>query len=125
MSSASYGHAKYGVSPHHSLALLQPLVIVVSLLLVTAFAVVYTKDINRRLFIHYQEQQAMQQTYNVQWGKLLLEQSAWSTQSRIQNIAENQLSMVMPNSRDVVMVQAQPIGSLTRPLKADAVLALR
>lgn len=74
-------------------------------LLLTAFGVVYLKDLNRRLFIEYQSLQQNRQQYEVEWSKLLLEQSTWSTQSRIQSIAQNQLGMVMPTSKNIVMVE--------------------
>jgi len=74
-------------------------------LLLSAFGVVYTKDLNRRLFIQYQGLQQMQQQYQVGWSKLLLEQSTWSTQSRIQRLAQRQLSMVTPASHNIVLVE--------------------
>ncbi|MCB1827928.1 MAG: cell division protein FtsL [Coxiellaceae bacterium] len=74
-------------------------------LLLSAFGVVYAKDLNRRLFIQYQGLQREAQGYQVQWSKLLLEQGAWSTQSRIQRLAQKQLNMVIPTSRKVVFVE--------------------
>jgi len=75
-------------------------------LLLSAFGVVYAKDLNRRLFIQYQGLQQAQQQYQVSWSKLLLEQGALSTQSRIQVIAQRELHMVTPFSRDVVLVES-------------------
>ncbi len=69
----------------------------------SAVGVVYMKDLNRRLFIQYQGLQQEQQQYNVDWGKLLLEQSTWSTQARVQSIASQDLGMVMPASSVTVM----------------------
>lgn len=76
-------------------------------LLLSAFGIVYAKDLNRRLFIQYQDQQLAQQQYQVEWSKLLLEQGALSTQSRIQLLAQNQLNMVTPKSRDIVLVESE------------------
>lgn len=75
------------------------------MLVITAFGVIYLKDLNRRLFIQYQNLQQVQQQYQVQYGRLLLEQSAWSTQSRIQRIAQNKLNMTMPVAKKIVMVE--------------------
>ncbi len=75
-------------------------------LLLCAFCVVYLKDLNRRLFIENQGLVQVQRQYEVEWGKLLLEQSTWSTQSRIQSIASRKLGMVMPKAKDIVMVEA-------------------
>ena len=77
-------------------------------LLLSAFGVIYAKDLNRRLFIQYQDLQQTEQQYQVNWSKLLLEQGAWSTQSRIQWFAQKQLNMVIPSSRDIVMVEDNP-----------------
>lgn len=70
---------------------------------VSALAVVYVSDLNRRLFISYQNEQ---ETYNhlyIEWGKLLLEQSTWSTQARVANIAGQRLGMFVPTSADIVL----------------------
>ena len=42
---------------------------------------------------------------NTEWSQLQLEQSAWSGHGRIEKIARKQLSMVMPESSDVVFVK--------------------
>lgn len=70
----------------------------------SAVGVVYMKDLNRRLFIQYQGLEQAQQQYDVEWGKLLLEQSAWSTQSRVQNIAQHQLGMVTPSRHAITLL---------------------
>lgn len=74
--------------------------------LITAFGVVYIKDSNRRMFIHWQNLQQQQQQYQVQWGKLLLEEGALTTQSRIQAKAQR-LGMVVPQAKDIVMVEEE------------------
>lgn len=78
--------------------------ILISFLFVSAFAVVYLKDLNRRLFIQYQSLQKDNEQSRMDWGKLLLEQSALSTQARVQTIAQSKLGMVYPKSSDSVMV---------------------
>lgn len=75
-------------------------------LLLSAFGVIYIKDLNRRLFMRYQTLQVQKTQSLVQWGKLLLEQSTWSTQSRIQQIAQKQLGMIVPRAKDVVLVES-------------------
>ncbi len=74
-------------------------------LLLSAFGVVYAKDLNRRLFVHYQNLQQAEQQYQVEWSKLLLEQGTMSTQSRIQMLAQKQLNMVVPSSKHIVLVE--------------------
>ncbi len=76
----------------------------ITLLFASAFAVVYLKDLNRRLFIQYQTLQQDNDQARQSWGKLLLEQSAWSTEARIQEIAQTKLGMVYPKPSDLTMV---------------------
>lgn len=83
--------------------------IVISLLmlavLAAAFAVVSVKDINRRLFNDLQSLQQTRDELQVQWGQLLLEQNTWATQARIQQIAQDNLNMVVPSSQVIVKVK--------------------
>lgn len=69
----------------------------------SAVGVVYMKDLNRRLFIQYQNQLQTEQQYTIDWGKLLLEQSTWATQARVQAIAR-QDGMVMPSRHSVALL---------------------
>ncbi len=78
-------------------------VLVVGLLL-SAFSMIYAKDLERRLFIQYQEQQEQQARSVVEWNRLLLEQGTWSAQLRVQKIAAEELGMIAPASGDVIMI---------------------
>ncbi len=80
------------------------MVIVCLCVLLSAVGVVYMKDLNRRLFIQSQGLQQAKQQYNIEWGKLLLEESAWSTQARVQHLATQNLNMVMPPRQSIVLV---------------------
>lgn len=102
--------------PHHSFAVRNKIktdtqqtgwlfIILAALVLLSAVAVVYVKDLHRRDFIEYQMIQDAQNQLYVDWGKLLLEQSTWSTQARVQNIAEQRLNMEMPLPNQVVIIQ--------------------
>lgn len=73
--------------------------------LFSAFTIVYFKDLNRRYFIQYQNLQQVRQQYENEWSKLLLEQSTWSTQARIQRIAQQQLNMVYPKQQNIVIIR--------------------
>ena len=88
-------------------------VLVIALLL-SAFGVVYIKDLNRRLFIQYQALRHEKMQDLIQWGKLLLEQSTWSTQSRIQQIAQRQLGMIVPSAKSIVLVEGSETDAAPR-----------
>lgn len=75
------------------------------LVLVSAFSVVYIKDLHRRMFMVYQSLQDEQTQIHVEWGKLLLDQTSWSTQARIQKIATERLGMQAPMQDQVTIVK--------------------
>ena len=73
--------------------------------LVSAITVVYMRDLNRRLFIDLASAQAHENYLQTEWTQLLLEQSTWSTQLRVQQVAQQQLAMEMPHPRAIIMVR--------------------
>jgi len=102
---ARFANAKANRVPLSLSGLHVGVIALVAVILLSSFAVVYVKDLNRRLFIQYQAQQQTQQQLQTQWGKLLLERSTWSTQSRISKMAKEKLHMVAPSPRDVIMIE--------------------
>jgi cell division protein FtsL len=83
--------------------------ILLAMLLASAFTVVYIKDLNRRLFIQYQALQAKHEKLYQDWGKLLLEQSTWSRQARVRQIAQQRLGMCIPLPDEIVILRARHI----------------
>lgn len=75
--------------------------------LLSAFFLIYIKDYNRRLFIHYQQLMQQRQQLNIAWGRLLLEQGTLTTAPRIQSIAQKQLHMHVPSTQEITMVKDQ------------------
>ena len=76
-----------------------------SLVLGSAIMLVYSKHQSRKLFVELQQLRHEVDALNTEWSQLQLEQSAWSGHGRIERIARKQLSMVMPESDDVVFVK--------------------
>lgn len=83
--------------------------ILIVVLLLSAFAVIYLKDLNRRLFIHYQTLEASHDKLYDDWGKLLLEQSTWSSHARVERIAEHRLGMDVPAAKETVVLKISEI----------------
>ena len=75
----------------------------------SAFSVIYLKDLSRRLFMQYQTLQQDQLQNETERSKLLLEEGAWSTQSRIQDLANSRLDMQLPATKQIVMIEAPNI----------------
>ncbi len=69
-----------------------------------AFAVVYLKDLNRREFIRYQDMVHANQQAQLDWQKLLLEQSTWAAQANVQEKASKHLHMYTPDAKEIVLL---------------------
>lgn len=87
----------------------RPLFIVLSLVfmatLASAIALVYSKHLNRKLFVELQQLKREVGELNTEWGQLQLEQSAWSDHGRIERVAREKLSMVMPAADEVIFIK--------------------
>lgn len=87
----------------------QRILIVVTLLfgmvLGSAILLIYSKHQSRKLFVELQQLKYEVDALNTEWSQLQLEQSAWSGHGRIERVARKRLSMVMPESSDVVFVK--------------------
>lgn len=79
-------------------------VLLVVAVMISAFSVVYVRDMNRQVFSELQTAQATRDQLQIQWSQLLLEQSTWSTQARVQRVAETQLHMHVPRASNEVIV---------------------
>lgn len=75
------------------------------LTLASAIVLVYSKHQSRKLFVEWQELRHQVDGLNTEWGQLQLEQSAWSGHGRIEQIARERLSMVMPNAEQVIFIK--------------------
>ena len=72
---------------------------------ISATALVYSKHLQRRYFVELQSLQENGAQLETEWEQLLLEESAWSNQARIEQIANNKLSMHLVRHSDVVMLE--------------------
>lgn len=73
--------------------------------LMTGLWVVQTTHDNRFSFNELQELRASANQLDVEWGQLLLEQSTFGVEGRIQNKATTQLKMKVPEIASIVMVK--------------------
>jgi cell division protein FtsL len=110
MNAASKALAQSSLNEHGLLGVLflpkQLMIIMLGLaVFFSGIGVVYMKDLNRRLYHDLQIQQSQHQMLQTEWGQLLLEQSAWAQQNRIEQIATQNLQMVIPKQKDIIMVE--------------------
>ena len=74
-------------------------------IVISASGLVYSKHLQRRQFVKLQALQAQSLRLQTEWERLLLEESAWSNQARIEQIASRRLGMRLVNYADMVMLE--------------------
>lgn len=73
--------------------------------LASAAGVVYVKHEARSLFVELERLSAERDRLNIEWGRLQLEQSAWSTHGFVEQVANQKLQMTIPNATEVRIVR--------------------
>lgn len=73
----------------------------------SAAGLVYSKHVQRHQFIELQALENKTSRLQTEWEQLLLEESAWSNQARIEQIANNKLDMHLLDFSDVVMLEVE------------------
>ena len=81
------------------------LTLLISVVFFSALGIIYIQAKNRLLVGSLQSVLQNRDKLYLQWGQLLLEQSAWSTQARIQLVASEELDMQLPQQNAIEMIQ--------------------
>jgi cell division protein FtsL len=76
-----------------------------ALVLGASIAVVWAKHEARNLFIELQGLNEQRDRLDIEWGQLKLEQSAWATHGRVEQVAREDLKMVIPKAAEVRIVE--------------------
>lgn len=71
----------------------------------SAILLVYSKHESRKKFVELGQQHDRLAALETEWGRLQLEQSAWSDHGRIEQIARTRLDMVLPEPDSVVFIR--------------------
>ena len=74
-------------------------------IVVSALGAVLAKHESRKRFIRLQELIQVRDQLNIDWGRLQIEQSTWSTHGRVERLAREQLDMTIPGHEDIMMVR--------------------
>lgn len=69
----------------------------------SALAIVKSRHGNRTAFVELQKLEAERDALAVEWGQLQLEQSAWSTHARIEQVARKELNMTLVREARIVV----------------------
>ena len=81
-----------------------PFVVLVVTVMASAVAAVYAKHENRRLFAELQALTAERDRLEVDWSRLQIEQSTWSTHARVEQLARGQMGMRSPVPAELRLV---------------------
>ena len=71
----------------------------------TAVRVVVSQNEARVLFVEIQELEAERNRLNEEWTKLLLEQSTWATDARVEELAVTELGMQSPLEKPLIIIK--------------------
>jgi cell division protein FtsL len=87
----------------------QAMLVVVPLLwlavLGSATQVIYARHKARDLFVHLERLNAERDSLEMEWGRLQLEQSYWSSHAFVERVANAKLQMNLPQTREVRIVR--------------------
>lgn len=80
-------------------------VVMVLLVMMSSIAVSYSVHISRKTVSSLASLERQQHAIEVEWGQLLIEQSAWGDYGRVERIAVERLGMKMPAPSSIVMLK--------------------
>jgi len=71
----------------------------------SAMQVIYARHKARALFVQLERLNAERDALEMEWGRLQLEQSYWSSHAFVERVANAKLQMTLPQTRDVRIVR--------------------
>jgi cell division protein FtsL len=71
----------------------------------TSVQVIYARHQARTLFVRLEKLNAERDALDMDWGRLQLEQSYWSSHALVEGVANTRLKMSIPQTRDVRIVR--------------------
>lgn len=83
------------------------LIFLIGSILLSALAIVYCTNSYRSTFSQVELQEQQTHILQLQWGQLLLEQASLETPARVEELARNQLRMILPSSKHTYWLQGQ------------------
>lgn len=91
----------------------RPFVLLLAILLVNVFiaalSVVMLKNSYRMAYVKHEKLIAQQDQLHTEWMKLLLEEGTWASNARIEQIATQEMNMVLPraNHSHIIVVHTE------------------
>ena len=72
--------------------------------LASAAGAIYVKHRSRELFVELERVNRERDRLEIEWGRLQLEQSAWSTHAFVENVAVSNLNMRTPPPKQIEVI---------------------
>ena len=72
--------------------------------LISSAGAIYSKYRARELFVALERLNTRRDELDAEWGRLQLEQSAWSAYAFVERVASERLHMSIPDSRDIEII---------------------
>lgn len=79
--------------------------ILISALLISALLVIHKKYTSRLIFIEIQKHEKLLDQYEVAWGQLQLELTTLAEQNRVEQVAREQLKLVLPAREKIIYIK--------------------
>jgi cell division protein FtsL len=76
-----------------------------TMLLISALFVIYSKYYSRLLFIKIQEQERALDQYEVEWGQLQLELTTLTEENRVELVARKNLKLIVPLREKIIYIK--------------------
>lgn len=73
--------------------------------LITAWAIISTSHLTRVQYARLQKLENQRDALQTEWGRLLLEESTWSSPARIESLASKRLDMRVPDVDEVKVIR--------------------
>ena len=89
-------------------SLVFPLALLWCALLASAAGAIYSKYRARALFVQLERLNQVRDSLDADWGRLQLEQSAWSSYAFVERVASERLHMLAPDPRAIAIVTPSP-----------------
>lgn len=80
------------------------LMLLTAAVLMSALSIIYVTNVSRNIHASIQQTVAERNELHIQWDQLLLEKSTWTMQARVEHVATNQMGMLVPDHKSVVIV---------------------
>jgi len=83
------------------------LIVLLPLVVASALMVVYVKYQSRVLFTQLKQETRTQDALEVEWSRLQLEQTTWSSNARIEKMAKKQLGLQAPTAEQIIFIKTK------------------